>query len=203
VSNLDSYTVNPDTECWEWTGYADSNGYGRVYDPSRPRGSRTQWVHRVSYETHNGPIPAGYQIDHTCQNTICMNPRHLDAVSATDHAARTMQRLGKDERHQAAALLRASGLKYSDIAVALQYAGRVGAHEAVKAAIDKGLVDPNAVPKPVRLSDAEREDIRDLYALGVPQTELASWYGVDSSAVSRICNHLETRSARHERGMAA
>ncbi|WP_159027708.1 hypothetical protein, partial [Streptomyces sp. NRRL S-1896] len=88
-------------------------------------------------------------------------------------------------------------------AEALQHLSRTGAHGAVQAAIEKGLIQADAVPKPVRLSDAEREDVRDLYALGVPQTEIASWYGIDSSAVSRICNHLETRKARAERGQAA
>ena len=197
------YDVHDETGCWVWTGYADRNGYARTYDPSRPKSRRTEWAHRVSYEHHKGPIPDRYEVDHVCQNTLCVNPSHLEAVTKAEHAARTMRRLGKDDRHKLAATLRSSGLKYSEIAEALNLAGSSGAHAAVMAALEKGLVAAEELPTPVRLTEDEREDIRDLYALGVPQTELAAWYGVDSSAVSRICNHLETRSARAAKGLAA
>lgn len=201
--SLSHYTVNVETQCWEWTGYVDRNGYARAYDPDRPRNQRTQWAHRLSYEHHKGPIPTRHQIDHTCQNTTCVNPNHLDAVTAVEHAVRTMRRLGKDNRHEAAGLLRSSGLSYAEIAEALEYSCRTSAHRAVEVAIEKGLVRADEVPRPVRLSEQEREDVRDLYAMGVPQLELAAWYRIDGSAVSRICNHLETRAARSERGLAS
>lgn len=203
MSNFDQYQVNPKTQCWEWTGYVDRNGYARGYDPNRPRGQRTQWAHRLSYEHYKGQIPARHQIDHTCQNTICINPDHLDAVTVAEHAARTMQRLGKDARHKAAGVLRSSGLKYSEIAEALKYSGRTSAHQAVVTAIEKGLVSADDVPRPIKLSEQEREDVRDLYAMGVPQPEIAAWYRIDDSAVSRICNRLETRAQRRARGLAS
>jgi hypothetical protein len=199
----ESYEINPASGCWEWTGYIDRNGYGRLYDRSAPKGQRTEWAHRAFYRRQKGPIPDRYEVDHVCQNTKCVNPEHLDAVSKAEHAARTMRRLGKDERHKSAAVLRGSRLKYREIAEALNYAGRAGAHDAVMKAIDKGLISADDVPKPTRLNDEEREEVRDLYAAGVPQTEIAAWYGIDSSAVSRICNHLETRKARAERGLAS
>lgn len=200
---LSRHSVNSLTQCWEWTGYVDRNGYARAYDPARPRGRRTDWAHRVSYEHYKGSIPSGHEIDHTCQNTICVNPDHLDAVSKAEHVARTMRRLGKDDLHQTAALLRSSGLKYREIADALKFAGKEGARQAVQAAIDKGLVDPESVPRPIRLTDEERNDVRDLYAAGVPQTEIAAWYRIDDSAVSRICNRLETKAQRRARGLVA
>jgi hypothetical protein len=203
MTDLSRYVVDPVTSCWEWQGYADSNGYGRVYDDSRPRGQRTLWAHRASFEYHKGPIPLNHEIDHTCQNTICINPDHLDAVTNVEHAARTWRRLGKDDRHKAAAILRSSGLSYAEIAETLKYSGRESAHQAVQRAIDKGLVGADDVPKPVKLTEEEREDVRALYALGVPQTELGAWYGIDSSAISRICNHLDSKEARRVKGMAA
>lgn len=203
MNNLNQYRVNSDTDCWEWTGYVDRNGYARAYDSTRPCGKRTDWAHRVSFEHHKGPIPDRHEVDHTCQNITCVNPDHLDAVTKAEHVARTMRRLGKDDLHRNAALLRSSGLKYSEIAEALRYTGSAAAHAAVMSAIKKGLVSADDVPKPVRLTDDERDDIRDLYALGIPQLEIAAWYRIDGSAVSRICNRLETRAARSARGLAS
>lgn len=197
------YLVHLVTGCWEWQGYVDRNGYGRIYDPARPKGRKTQWVHRVFFERHNGAIPEGHEIDHVCENTICVNPEHLEAVTRAEHVTRTMQRLGKDDRHLLAARLRSIGLKYSEIAEALKYAGREPAHRAVQTAIAKGLVSADDVPKLNRLTEEEREDIRDLYALGVPQIELAAWYRVDNSFISRTCNHLDTRKQRREKGQVA
>lgn len=182
------YTVRDDG-CWEWKGHIDRNGYGRAYDPTLPVGQRTDWAHRVSYRHHRGEIPAGRELDHTCQNTRCVNPDHLDPVTRAEHAARTVRRRGKDDLHAHAAKLRQSGLTYSEIAEALELADRGSAANAVRTAIRKGLVDPASLPQrrqPVELAD--HADIRALYALGIPQTEIAAWYGVHSSHVSRICS---------------
>lgn len=196
---LQNYLV-ADNGCWVWQGYIDRNGYGRIYDRTAPQGKRTDWVHRVSYRHSKGPIPERYEIDHTCQNTACMNPDHLDAVTKVEHARRTLDRLGTSDRQKLAAHLRTVGLTYVEIAEVLQYASRTGAHDAVQAAIEKGLVDPEQVPPAPRITPDEREDIRALHALGVPQTEIASWYRLDSSQVSRLCNGLT--SGHHRRNQA-
>ena len=200
---VDGYTVDPQTGCWEWMGYADKNGYGRIYDPTRPAGRRIDWAHRVFYERHKGKIPPKHEIDHVCQNTICVNPEHLDAVTRVEHVARTLQRLGIYERHRIAAELRALGITYAEIAEVLSYTGREAAHAAVLSAIEKGFVKADELPQPVRLTEQEREDVKHLHALGVPQIELAAWYRVDSSFISRICNDLTTRKDRQGKGQVA
>lgn len=179
------YIVNADTGCWEWSAYRDRNGYGRY---------RVVWAHRYSYENHKGPIPERYEIDHLCENPPCVNPDHLEAVSKAEHCRRTMERLGKDDIHLRAAGLRAGGLTYSEIADVLGYAGKESAHCAVQAAIRKGLVDPDTVPQRRVLDEQDRSDIRALYALGVPQTEIGRWYETDSSQISRICNNKTSRT---------
>lgn len=66
-----------DGMCWRWDGCLNSKGYGCVGVGNK----RTQLTHRVSYELHWGPIPAGLQIDHLCRNKQCCNPHHLEVVT--------------------------------------------------------------------------------------------------------------------------
>lgn len=59
--------------CWEWTHTRAHTGYG-VW--------RGQQAHRLSYEHFVGPIPPGLHIDHLCRNRWCVNPHHLEPVTA-------------------------------------------------------------------------------------------------------------------------
>jgi hypothetical protein len=186
------FDVDPNG-CWLWTGYCDRNGYARVYDREN---KRIDWAHRVSYRMHNGPIPDGHEIDHVCQVTRCVCPHHLDAVTKVEHVARTFRRCGKDNRHLLAAELRQQGLTYDEIAAVIGMASRSGALSAIHSAITKGLVDPDDVPPARHLSATERQDVIDLYDLGVPQGALAEWYGVDNSNISRICTGKTSRADR-------
>jgi hypothetical protein len=41
---------------------------------------RPEIAHRAYYKKYRGPIPEGYELDHTCRNRRCVNPDHLDPV---------------------------------------------------------------------------------------------------------------------------
>lgn len=181
---LTNYHVN-ERGCHIWGGYIDRNGYGRVYDPAR---GRLHWVHIVAHEIYKGPVPTGHEIDHTCVTPPCMRPECLDAVTKAEHAARTYRRLGKDDLHLVVAEMRRTKLTYAEIGEVMNLSSRGAARQMVQAVIRKGIVSAQDVPPAKRLTASERDDIRDLFTLGVPQTVLAECYGVDSSHVSRVCS---------------
>ncbi len=69
--------------CWEWTGAVNSAGYS-----SLGINGKHHLGHRRSYELLVGPIPEGLTIDHLCRNRLCINPHHLEPVTAAENTRR-------------------------------------------------------------------------------------------------------------------
>ena len=71
--------------CWWWLGSHDAKGYGEFWGD----GTYVK-AHRWSYEHYAGPIPDGLQIDHLCRNPPCVNPLHLEPVTAAENMRRSL-----------------------------------------------------------------------------------------------------------------
>lgn len=71
--------------CWLWTGIVHRNGYGQFSVAPK----RLALAHRAMYELLVGEIPLGYQIDHLCRVTRCVNPAHLEAVTPQENLRRS------------------------------------------------------------------------------------------------------------------
>lgn len=120
-----SYSVDSESGCWNWIRVVASNGYGHAYANRRPTGA-----HRLYYEKYKGPIPRNLQIDHLCRNRRCVNPNHLEAVTARENTRRSPRtKLTEEDIHEIQRLRNVERLAVAVIAsrfnISPQHAGDV------------------------------------------------------------------------------
>lgn len=87
--------------CWHHTSKPNVKGYS-ITKFGWPV-SKTTPIHRLSWMYYNGDIPEGMVIDHLCHNPEtciggnacehrrCVNPDHLQLISAADNNAKTVR----------------------------------------------------------------------------------------------------------------
>lgn len=82
-------------KCWNWKAGKFPTGYGNftVYK------GWNLGAHRFSWMLTNGEIPSGLCVLHSCDNTVCVNPKHLwlgtHAQNIADKVAKKRQARGQ------------------------------------------------------------------------------------------------------------
>ena len=76
--------------CWLWKGPMGAKGYGAFF--SWLNGEKYWRAHRYCWALHNGPIPDGMMVIHSCDNPWCVNIDHLRTGTASDNNRDAMRK---------------------------------------------------------------------------------------------------------------
>ena len=85
---LSNLPLNLDhNECWPWMGGCTGANYGALWF-----NNKQYRAHHVSYMIFNGEIKKGLLIRHTCDNSVCVNPKHLITGTQSDNLIDALKR---------------------------------------------------------------------------------------------------------------
>lgn len=81
-----------ETVCWLWEGATNDEGYGQIFIDGR-----LDYVHRLSFRIHKGPLRDEDIVLHSCDVPACVNPNHLSAGTDQDNSDDKMRK-GRDRK---------------------------------------------------------------------------------------------------------
>jgi hypothetical protein len=86
-------SAGPDS-CWLWTGAMNGRkSKSQMYGSFHPTQAVKVRTHRYAYELHhNVTLTSAEPIHHTCGNTLCVQPKHLQKVTQQENTAEMLER---------------------------------------------------------------------------------------------------------------
>lgn len=109
----DKYSPEPMSGCWLWVAGLSDTGYGTIWDAGS---KRTDNAHRYVYKIHKGNIPDGMELDHLCRTRSCVNPWHMEIVTALENVRRGIKTVLSLDQVKEIHLLNKRGLGYRKLA---------------------------------------------------------------------------------------
>lgn len=162
-------SAGPDA-CWPWTGSAISSGYGDLWHQGQ---RRHVLAHRFALELYLGrPLGKRMCACHSCDNRICVNPRHLFEGTYAENSSDMVAK----RRHVSAGPREEEWRLHKSAGAMRRYASQ----------------NPEDHPN-ARLTIAAVQDIRRRYEAGERVTDLAREYGVTFPAVKRAATRQTWR----------
>ena len=75
----------PAEGCWDWTASVTGHGYGQ-FSTTQLGKVKIVLAHRASFRIFKGDIPDGWDILHSCDRPICVQPAHLRLGDAAENS---------------------------------------------------------------------------------------------------------------------
>lgn len=88
IDRIAAFAVPANVDCDHWIGSADDHGYARCWF----RGRNWHAARLVLQVKLGRVLRRGEQVDHLCRNRRCINPEHLEPVSAAENRRRAWER---------------------------------------------------------------------------------------------------------------
>ena len=82
-------------KCWLWKGGTNNAGFGLIKHVDKDGERNMMTVHRIMAMTH-GIVPwySKDEVQHTCDNYTCVNPKHLIKGTKTDRLTKRIAKHG-------------------------------------------------------------------------------------------------------------